>query len=171
MHRAKALIVLAGLVCTHAFGAVAFNGESALGFTGKLVAFGPRPAGSEAHKTMERYLTAQLKLFGCATEEIAWTATTPIGPKPMKNYLVRIPGSSARPVVLSGHYDTKWIEGSNFVGANDGGSSAGFLLEVARILCRSRGADPLWLLWLDGEEAFRQWTETDSLYGSRYLSQ
>jgi Zn-dependent M28 family amino/carboxypeptidase len=29
----------------------------------------------------------------------------------------------------------------------------------------------VWLVWTDAEEAMRQWTETDSLYGSRHLAE
>jgi Zn-dependent M28 family amino/carboxypeptidase len=57
------------------------------------------------------------------------------------------------------------------VGANDGGSSAGLLLEMARILCRSRQRDEIRLVWLDGEEATRhQWMGEDNLYGSRRVA-
>jgi Zn-dependent M28 family amino/carboxypeptidase len=173
MYRTQALILL----LTSAVAAFAappaatrrFQGETALDFTRKLVAFGPRPSGSAAHANMQAYLSAQLKIFQCAVEEQAFTGQTPNGPVKMKNFLVRIPGASNRPVVITGHYDTKVMNG--FVGANDGGSSAGLLLEMARVLCGgAKGPDPVWLVWLDGEEAVRNWTETDSLYGSRWLA-
>jgi glutaminyl-peptide cyclotransferase len=32
-------------------------------------------------------------------------------------------------------------------------------------------ADDIWLVFFDGEEAFREWTDADSLYGSRHLAQ
>ncbi len=170
MHRSQALILLFAVAV---FGAepVArpFKGESALEFTRKVVAFGPRPSGSKEHAAMQRYLAAQLKVLGCATQELAFTGQTPNGPVAMKNFLVQIPGRSTRPVVITGHYDTKVLP--NFVGANDGGSSTGLLLELARVLCTGpKGPDPVWLVWLDGEEAVRTWTDTDSLYGSRWLA-
>ena len=100
---------------------------------------------------MERYIRDQLKLFHCQTEELSFTAQTPIGPKPMRNFLLRIPGTGSRPVVISGHYDTKILP--NFTGANDGGSSAGLLMELARVLCNAgKQRDPVWVLWLDGEQ-------------------
>ena len=44
-------------------------------------------------------------------------------------------------------------------------------MELARVLCNAgTQRDPVWLLWLDGEEAVHEWTETDSLYGSRWLA-
>jgi glutaminyl-peptide cyclotransferase len=74
-------------------------------------------------------------------------------------------------VVLSGHYDTKRIPGENFVGADDGGSSTGFLLEMAAALHGTEHQDDVYLVWFDGEEAIRlEWRGTDNLYGSRHLA-
>jgi Zn-dependent M28 family amino/carboxypeptidase len=57
-----------------------------------------------------------------------------------------------------------------FVGANDGGSSTGFLLEFARAAAKMKHHDDLLIVFFDGEEAVATWTETDSLYGSRHLA-
>jgi Zn-dependent M28 family amino/carboxypeptidase len=73
--------------------------------------------------------------------------------------------------MVTGHYDTKLFENFRFVGANDGASSAALLLELAREL-RGRKHDLTYsLVFLDGEEAVREWTDTDSVYGSRHLVQ
>jgi Zn-dependent M28 family amino/carboxypeptidase len=58
-----------------------------------------------------------------------------------------------------------------FVGANDGGSSAAELLELARVLSRRKHLFTYWLVFFDGEEAFERWSQTDSLYGSRRLAE
>ena len=52
----------------------------------------------------------------------------------MSNIIARFPGTSERAVVVSGHYDTYHRDGLRFVGANDGGSSTGFLLALAELL-------------------------------------
>jgi Zn-dependent M28 family amino/carboxypeptidase len=101
--------------------------------------------------------------------EDAFTASTPDGPVEMKNIIARFPGSSRRALVVTGHYDTK--KQPRFVGANDGGSSTGFLLELARIAAARKWTDDIYLVWFDGEEAFHEWTDTDSLYGSRHLAE
>src|SRR5690606_30856872 len=89
----------------------------------------------------------------------------------MANLIARVEPSSGRVGVVSGHYDTKLMPGKNFVGANDAGSSAGFLLEMARVSCGKARKDDLWLVWFDGEEALREhWSAEDSLYGSRRLA-
>ena len=55
-----------------------------------------------------------------------------------------------------------------FVGANDGGSSAAFLIELARVLKARRNGLTIELLFLDGEEAVLEWQGLDHTYGSRY---
>jgi len=72
--------------------------------------------------------------------------------------------------MLTGHYDTLRLEAGRFVGADDGGSSAAFLLEMARLLAHRKNPATYWLVFFDGEEALRQWTATDSVYGSRHLA-
>ena len=73
--------------------------------------------------------------------------------------------------MFTGHYDTKITMGETFVGANDGGSSTGFLIEMARALSRRPRVHDVYLVWFDGEEAIRQWSATDGLHGSRHLAE
>jgi glutaminyl-peptide cyclotransferase len=71
--------------------------------------------------------------------------------------------------VIAGHYDTKLYREFRFVGASDGGSSAAFLLELARALKGRRNPMTIELLFLDGEEArMPDWHGTDNTYGSRH---
>ena len=147
-----------------------FDGASALAFTAKAVSFGPRPAGSENSRRLQAYIKAQLRSSGCEVIEDAFVASTPLGPKPMKNLVCRLKGTSGRAVAVTGHYDTKIMPGINFVGANDGGASTGFLLELARVLAAGPRRDDVYLVWFDGEEAVSHWTSADSLYGSRHLA-
>src|SRR4029077_11197618 len=56
-----------------------------------------------------------------------------------------------------------------FVGASDGGSSAAFLIEMARVLKARRNAMTIELVFLDGEEArVWEWQGTENPYGSRH---
>jgi Zn-dependent M28 family amino/carboxypeptidase len=73
-------------------------------------------------------------------------------------------------VIVAGNYDTK-RSSFPFVGANNGGSSPAFLLEMARVLARRKNSLSYWLVFFDGEEALQRWSNTDSLYGSRHLAQ
>ncbi len=145
-----------------------FDGNKAFAHVERVVAIGPRPPGSDGiHKTQE-YIRAQLQSFGCAVDEDAFHASTPLGQVEMRNFLVKIPGAKSDVVMFTGHYDTKLLPG--FVGADDGGSSTGVLLELARVLCGRKGALTVWIAFFDGEEAFEEWGPTDSVYGSRQMA-
>lgn len=167
MHGSKALILC--LWCTSAL-AADFSGAQALEYTRQIVAFGPRTPASEGMKKQQAFILAQLKTCGCQLVQDDFVAKTPKGPVPMKNIIARFLGTNGRALVVSGHYDTKTFSGFRFVGANDGGSSSGFLLEMARALRGVPHASDIYLVWLDGEEAYGDWSETDSLYGSRHLA-
>ncbi len=146
-----------------------FSGARALEFTRHATSFGPRPPNSPAIKRLQTYLLGQLRLTGCEITEDRFIAQAPQGAVPMKNILCRFPGKSGKAIVLSGHYDTKTIP--EFTGANDGGSSAGLLLEMAGVLAGAPRKDDVYLVFFDGEEAYGEWTDTNSLYGSRHLAE
>ena len=149
---------------------LAFDGAAALETTRRAVSFGPRPAGSPALAKMRAWLTAELRRLPCRLEEDAFTAQTPLGPRAMVNLVARFPGTSGRVIVVSGHYETYHRPGLRFVGANDGGSSTGFLLELARTQATQKRRDSVWVVWLDGEESLLSWTGDDHTYGSRRLA-
>src|SRR5262249_38106716 len=87
----------------------------------------------------------------------------------MVNLVATIPGARKERIVIAGHYDTKLYREFRFVGASDGGSSAAFLLEMARVLKGRRNPFTIELLFLDGEEArLPEWAGTDNTYGSRH---
>jgi Zn-dependent M28 family amino/carboxypeptidase len=108
--------------------------------------------------------------FGYQIEDDAFTAQTPYGPIQMHNLIARKGNGSRGVIALATHYDTKLMEGKNFVGANDAGSSTGLLIELARVLADSKDLNDYWFLFLDGEEAFIEWSTFDSTYGSRHLA-
>ena len=134
------------------------------------MSFGPRPAGSAANHRLQDYIHAQLKQRGCEILDDPFIARTPVGRVSMNNIIARFPGSSGRAVAISGHFDSKDIPGIRFAGANDGGSSAGLLLELARILPTQPHADDIYLIWFDGEEAFGNWSAVNGVFGSRHLA-
>jgi Zn-dependent M28 family amino/carboxypeptidase len=147
-----------------------FDCERAFADVRRLVAFGPRPSGSEALGRTREFIVAELRTAGATIVRDTFTASTPLGPIPMSNIVAKIPGASSAVVILAGHYDTK-LTNFAFVGANDGGSSAAFLLEMARVLARRKNSLSYWLVFFDGEEALQRWSNTDGLYGSRHFAQ
>lgn len=136
----------------------------------KMVALGPRPSGSEAIKKAQQYIIAEFRSYGLKTIEDDFTATTPRGQVPMKNIIGELAGQKPGIVIVSGHYDTKLQQ--EFVGANDGGSSTAAVLEMARVLSKSKPEYTLWFVLFDGEEAVVAWSAMngmDNTYGSRYM--
>jgi Zn-dependent M28 family amino/carboxypeptidase len=136
----------------------------------KLVDIGPRPAGSEAIKKTQQYISRELKSYGLKLIEDNFQADTTRGPVAMKNIIAELPGQRSDIVMISGHYDTKLQAG--FIGANDGGSSTAAVLEMARVLAETKLEYTLWLALFDGEEAFVDWSANngmDNTYGSRHM--
>ena len=135
----------------------------------QLVAMGPRASGSPAIEQTRKYIKDQLAAAGLAAVEQAWEDETPIDKVKMVNLAVIIPGARRDRIVIAGHYDTKLYRQFRFVGASDGGSSAAFLLELARVLKTRKNTLTIELLFLDGEEArMPDWHGTDNTYGSRH---
>ena len=91
----------------------------------------------------------------------------------MRNIIAKFPGTRDGIIVIAGHYDTNYpLRNTAYVGANDGGSSTAILLEFANHLRgKKRDGYSVWLVWTDGEEAMKQWSDTDSLYGTRHLAE
>lgn len=145
-----------------------FDGSKAYEHVARLVAIGPRPSGSEGIRRAQDYIRGQLQSFGCHVEEDNFHASTPVGSMAMKNILVKIPGASRNVVLFATHYETKRLP--DFVGANDGGSSTGLMLEMARLLCSRKNKLSIWIAFFDGEEAFVEWSATDGTYGSRQMA-
>jgi glutaminyl-peptide cyclotransferase len=146
-----------------------FDGQRAFAHVAKQVSFGPRPAGSPAVALTQDYILSELKSYGCAAEVDAFSSDTPAGRISMKNILVKVPGDKPGVILLGTHYDTKRLE--KFVGADDGGSSTGVMLELARNLCSQHGRYGVWMAFFDGEEAVRpEWRDPDNCYGSREMA-
>jgi glutaminyl-peptide cyclotransferase len=147
------------------------DAKRAFQYTREVTAFGERYMGSENHKKLERYIIDHLK--GDQVEDDAFTADTVEGKFPVRNIIAKFPGTKDGIIVILGHYDTNyWLRGTGYVGANDGGSSTAILLEFANQLRgKKREGYGIWLVWTDGEEAVKSWSETDSLYGTRHLAE
>ncbi|PYN24119.1 MAG: peptidase M28 [Candidatus Rokuibacteriota bacterium] len=147
-----------------------FNGAAALRHVERLVAIGPRPAGSAAGVRARQYVVGELRSAGIATRVEPFDADTPHGRLPMANVVAVLPGRRQDVILIGGHYDTKWFREFAFVGANDGGSSTALLIELARRLRERPREYTYWIVWFDGEEAREAWTAADSLYGSRRMA-
>ncbi len=168
---AASQVLAATLHSANAPVAIPFNGSRAYQYAQQFVACGPRWIGSPGHACAENYLKKQFAKDNL--EEDTFTANTPAGVMTMHNFIVKFPGKKDGVIVLASHYETNyWLRHVDYVGANDGGATSGLLIEMANYL-RGRRLDgnSVWLVFFDGEESItEQWTNSDSLYGSRHLA-
>ena len=133
-----------------------------------IVGFGPRPAGSDALAKTRDYIVAELTKAGLKPQLDQFDARTPRGFRHMVNIHAVRQGAKPAVIAITGHYDTKVFDNFSFVGASDGGSSAAWLLEFARATAGLKLENTLEFVFFDGEEAVVEWTDDDSVYGSRH---
>lgn len=162
-----------------------FDGENAFREVQRQVDIGPRPSGTAALAQARTLITESLKKSGWDVErqEFEHTPVPGRGSLHFTNLIARFSQSGKHPaqrdaqhVIIGSHYDTKRMDGVRFVGANDGGSSTGALLELARVLAKAPAlASRIELVFFDGEEAVVQFgpaeTGPDGLVGSRHYAQ
>lgn len=132
-----------------------FNRDSAYQFVARQVAFGPRVPNTAAHTACKEYLIKKLAEFGAIViaqefEAPAYTGTI----LKATNIIGQFNPSAKKRIVLAAHWDSRHIadhdpDESNrtepVMGADDGASGVGVLLEVARQL----GANPLGNIGID----------------------
>ena len=137
-----------------------------------------RPVNSAGHGAAERFIASHFTAEASKGNFLddAFTARTPIGMVNMHNFIVKYPSTNAGKrdgiIVLASHYETNyWLRDINFVGANDGACTTALLIEIGHYF---REHPPegysVWLVFDDGEEAIKEWTDRDSLYGTRHLA-
>ncbi|XP_032849718.2 glutaminyl-peptide cyclotransferase-like protein isoform X2 [Tyto alba] len=142
-----------------------------------------RVPGGPGSRAARQHIVGRLGALGAAwhLELDAFEAVTPRGLVTFTNVVATVAPAAPRRLVLACHYDTKVLPPSPgqrfFLGATDSAVPCAILLELAAALDRplrrakDRGAEvTLQLLFLDGEEAFGDWSVTDSLYGARHLA-
>jgi glutaminyl-peptide cyclotransferase len=155
--------------------AAQFSGEKAYAHVKALEEIGPRPPASEGYMKALVYLEAEYLKAGWTTTRQTFTRATPRGPVNFTNLLARYGAADwtkSLPVVIGGHLDSKDIQFFRFTGANDGGSSTGVIVELARVLATDPvAAAQVELVLFDGEEAFLEnLTHSDGLYGSKHYA-
>ena len=160
-----------------------FSGERAFEEVRRQVEVGPRPAGTAEIEKARALIEDGLRRTGWEVERQIFTAETPRGPVTFVNLIGRFSAAGKSPAprdtqraIVCSHYDTKRFSTIRFVGASDGASSTGALLELARVLALDPAlAAKTELVFFDGEEAFVQFTDPDDpkpdgLFGSRHYA-
>jgi len=182
--RITALALIAALTVSPAMHAQdhAVSGQAVLRLTQEYVDAAPkRFIGSPGHAAAEAFIKDHFKPEAAKGDFIddRFTARTPIGPLAMHNLIVKFPGKKDGIIVLASHYETNYpLKDINFIGANDGACTSALLIALGEYY---RTHPPqgysVWLLFDDGEEAIAnppyaadQWSDSNSLYGTRHIA-
>jgi glutaminyl-peptide cyclotransferase len=152
-----------------------FNGQAAYNLTAQLLQAAPkRFNGSPGHLKAEEFIKQHFapEVAKGHFETDTFTTNTPAGPQTMHNFIVRFPGKRDGVIVLATHYETNYpLRDINFYGANDGAATTALLIEIGNLLrVHPPEGYSIWLVFDDGEEAVREWSSSDSLYGTRHLA-
>lgn len=126
-----------------------FDVDSAYAFVQKQVDFGPRVPGTAAHQACGDWLVAKLKGYGATVIEQKGTVTAFNGEQlPLRNIVASWDTGAKDRILLLAHWDTRPFADHDterrnepILGANDGGSGVGILLEVARQLASRKAAE------------------------------
>uniref|UniRef100_A0A8D2LIP9 Glutaminyl-peptide cyclotransferase n=1 Tax=Varanus komodoensis TaxID=61221 RepID=A0A8D2LIP9_VARKO len=147
-----------------------------------------RYPGSPGNQRVRQFITERMHSLAASwhVELDSFKAQAPHGPVDFANVVATLDPAATWRLVLACHYDSKYFphdrHGQAFVGASDSAVPCAMLLELVTALDRelleakdSCRPEPdgvtLQLLFFDGEEAFKDWSATDSLYGSRHLAE
>merc|ERR1712123_36884 len=135
----------------------------------------PRSVGSRNHDRVRQHITQTMESNGWSVEESSFSDQTPLGRKQFTNIIATHDPSAARRLVIACHYDSK-IQPAG-VYATDSAVPCAMMLNMASTLrkqlndLKQAGSDlTLQFIFFDGEEAFRRWSSTDSIYGARNLA-
>ncbi|MFU8893030.1 MAG: M28 family peptidase [Luteolibacter sp.] len=154
-------------------------GRDAHAQTAAILAFGPRPPGSEALDKVRAHVRAELEAAGWVTAGQEFEQRAPIGRVRFGNVRARFPSAGGDvwgkrvDGLLTAHIDSKYYKDRHFVGADDAASACAAIVVIARHIARRNPdlAGRLELVFFDGEEAFQEhMTPQDGLYGSRHYA-
>ncbi|XP_050097676.1 glutaminyl-peptide cyclotransferase-like isoform X1 [Anopheles aquasalis] len=137
----------------------------------------PRIVGTASHAEVKRSIIGELKALGFGVELDEFNQKTPhFGSLKFTNIIGKLNPEADKYLTLACHYDSKYFREHAFVGAVDSAVPCALMLNLVKTtesalkLLRNNTDLSLMLLFFDGEEAFRKWSATDSLYGSRHLA-
>lgn len=118
------------------------NADSAFSFVQKQVAFGPRVPNSKEHVACAKYLEEELKRLGLETSlqkgQMRRYDGTMLN---IQNIMGRLEPQNSKRILLFAHWDSRHIADRDLskkdqaiLGANDGASGVGLILEIMRTI-------------------------------------
>lgn len=146
-----------------------------------------RVSGTPGNVKVRNYIISKMESYGWLVEKHEFVDNTPYGQKSFANIIATLPVGKnfqsaqrnvQKRVVFACHYDSKYFANQNFLGAIDSAVPCAMLLDMAKFFHENFNQQnfnkigrSIQFLFFDGEEAFQDWTSTDSIYGSRAYAQ
>ena len=122
----------------------AFSADSAYTYIAQQLAFGARVPGTDAHEACGDWLVSELARHGAQVKSQHGTMPNYAGkPQAIRNIVALLEGNTAHAILLCAHWDCRpWSDEEEFyenrfepvMGANDGASGVGVILEMVRQL-------------------------------------
>ena len=137
-----------------------FNADSAYYFIEKQVSFGPRVPNSSAHQLCANWMTTTLKKYNFnVVEQKFQEKAYDENVLDLVNIIAEYNPNAKKRILLAAHWDTRHIadrdterQNEPILGANDGGSGVGVLLEIARVLSQNDLNIGVDIILFDGED-------------------
>ncbi|KAK7882622.1 hypothetical protein WMY93_028796 [Mugilogobius chulae] len=145
-----------------------------------------RLPGTPGSVMVQKHITSTLssQSAGWSVELDSFQSPTPHGQVTFTNIVATLDPLAPRRLLLACHYDSKFLPPDPqapkrvFLGASDSAVPCAMILELATLLDvqlksfkQQKHPITLQLVFFDGEESFEEWTDSDSLYGSRHLAE
>ncbi|WWC87822.1 uncharacterized protein L201_002714 [Kwoniella dendrophila CBS 6074] len=150
-------------------------------------------------RALQNYISSVFTKLGWHEEKTPFRGTTPIGDIDFTNLIYTFDPSAPRKIILAAHFDSKWFPDSpanQFIGATDSAAPVAMILHLVEFLTpllnerknriekglgilkeeenfdeEELSETTIQIVLFDGEEAFKDWTDTDSIYGARHLAE
>lgn len=158
-----------------------FDADSAYAYVERLVDFGPRVPNTESHRLGGDWLAAQLRRFGWEVTEQRAVLTAFDGTKlNARNIFASLNPDKADRILLLAHWDSRpWADEDPdptrrhepVLGANDGASGVGVLLEIARQLSLQKWDKGVDILFVDAEDWGEENNEESWAMGTRHFAE
>ncbi|MCM1483633.1 MAG: M28 family peptidase [Muribaculaceae bacterium] len=140
-----------------------FNADTAYSYVDRQVSFGPRVPGTEGHRVCAEFIKDVLKANGVDTiiEQTAEVEAFNGDKLNILNIMGRFAPEAKERLLIVAHYDTRpWADNETDVsrhrqpilGANDGASGVGVMLELSRALGHVSPGIGVDLLFVDAED-------------------
>jgi glutaminyl-peptide cyclotransferase len=155
-----------------------FNADSAYYFVKTQVDFGPRVTNSEAHKKCGDWMVKELKKYTDNVIEQKTVITHYDGTKlNVRNIIAEINPQATTRILLAAHWDSRDRADKDVInqdkpilGANDGASGVGVLMEIARILKSNPVSIGIDLVLFDAEDLGNSQRSNTYCLGSQFWS-